>query len=280
MIKMQIDRVIEMMHKDGKRRNYSPRTIETYNHALKKFFRIYQTDPRNIKKKDIEHYVDQLILWNKSSSTINIHVSALKYFYEKVLNKKCTVNIPIAKNVKRIPDYLEKEEIVSLLKAISSQKHKLMISLLYSSGMRVSELLNLKVKELDLKLLQGWVRDGKGRKDRPFIIAKSLLQELKEWTLKLKNNDYLFSNNNQPMSPSTVRVILKKASKNANIKKNVHPHTLRHSFATHLAKSGYSASEIQPILGHKSIETTLIYTHIAKLQLLNIKSPFDTLDSL
>jgi integrase/recombinase XerD len=274
---MDIARLIEMMQKDGKRRNYSPRTIDTYNHALRKFFRIYSIDPRKIKKNDIENYVDQMIKWNKSYNTINVHVSALKYFYEKVLKKRCTINIPIAKKTTRIPTYLEKDEIVSLINCISNKKHRLMVSLLYSSGMRVSELLNLKVKDLNFKQLQGWVREGKGRKDRPFIIAKSLFNELTEWGNKLGNNDYLFSNKDKPMSSSTVRIILKKAAKKANIKKGVHPHTLRHSFATHLANNGYSASEIQPILGHKSIETTLIYTHIANLQLLNIKSPLDSL---
>lgn len=280
---VDIDKVAEMMIQDGKRRNYSPRTIETYNHALNKFFRIYRVDPRNIKRNDLEKYVDQMIKWNQSTSTINVHVSALKYFYQKVLKKNCSVHVPIGKYRKRIPTFLEIDETVALLNAIENKKHKLMISLLYSSGMRVSELLHLKVKELDINNGQGWVRRGKGNKDRPFVIAEKLKNDLQVWieNSRLDQEDYLFSNpKNKIMSGSTVRVILKKAAGKAEIKKNVHPHTLRHSFATHLAVNGYSATDIQSILGHQNLETTMVYTHIAKLKMLNIKSPYDQLQQL
>ena len=269
--------VFEKMIRDGKRRNYSPRTIETYNHALTKFFGIYNIDPRKITTKNIESYIDQLILWNKSYNTINVHVSAIKYFYGNVLNKKCAVRIPIAKQQKRLPTYLEKNEIVKLLSVIHNNKHYLMISLLYSSGMRVSELLNLKIKDLDLIHLQGWIRQGKGNKDRPFIIAQSIQTQIKEYVQNKNKSEYLFSNKGNKMSASTIRVILKKAAKKSNLQKHVHPHTLRHSFATHLAQNGYAATDIQPILGHKDIETTMIYTHIANLKLLNIESPLDSL---
>jgi len=153
-----------------------------------------------------------------------------------------------------------------------------MITLMYSAGLRVSELLNLKVKDLQLDQNYGWVRSGKRNKDRIFVIAKSVRDYLTEWTHDLLSEDYIFSNNRKRMSTQTVRMVIKKALKQSNIKKNVHPHTLRHSFATHLLENGYAVTDVQPLLGHSKIETTLIYTHMAKPKLLNIISPLDNLN--
>tara|TARA_Y100000310_G_C20580646_1_gene762791 strand:- start:109 stop:951 length:843 start_codon:yes stop_codon:yes gene_type:complete len=272
--------VMEMVRKEALRRGYSLETIKTYNSCLEKFFRIYRKDPKSITKKDVENYVDQMVKWNRASSTINVHVSALQFFFSKVLKKKLMVDIPYSKRRKRFPEYLIKEDLVRLLNVIDNKKHKLIVALLYASGMRLSELLNLRVKEIDFINNQGWVRGGKGNKDRPFILAHSLKQDLQSWIKEnnLENDSLLFTGRKGKLNSSTVREILKKASKKANLK-HVHPHMMRHSFATHLALAGHSASEIQSLLGHSNIETTITYTHMARIQMLNIKSPYDSLST-
>ncbi len=260
------------------RRGYSPRTIETYNHCLDKFFRIHQK-PKQVTNQDVQNYIDNLIKWNRGSSTINVHICALKFYFQKVLKKKLMVEVPTLKRRKRYPTHLTQEEVMLIIKNINNHKHKLMIKLLYSAGLRVSELLNLKVIDLEIEQGQGWVRAGKGNKDRPFIIAENIKNELTDWISNLETNDYVFTSRNGRMSPSSIRLILKRAAKKASISKNVHPHTLRHSFATHLSEQGHAATEIQPLLGHRNIETTLIYTRMARIKLLNIKSPFDKMEA-
>ena len=184
----------ELVRQKGLRLNLSPRTIKTYQHCLQKFFRSNNIDPIYLKKQDIEKYIYKLINKNRSSSTINVYLSALKFFYQKVLNKRLTVNIEFQKNVKRLPEFLTQNEIQQVFKVIKNPKHLLIIKLLYSAGLRVSELTNLKVKDLQLGEEYFWVRQGKGRKDRPAIIAKNLNQQLKQWIQKqqLDFNHYLF----------------------------------------------------------------------------------------
>jgi len=225
--------------------------------------------------------MDYLIEKRYSGSTLNVHLSALKFFYEKVLNKKLTVNVFFKRTRKKDPVYLTKEELIHFLDCIENKKHKLMIVLLYSAGFRVSELVNLKVKDLNFDEKHGWVRDGKFRKDRIFLIAERVKEDLFKWIVdnKLHDDDYLFKGNSAQYSISAIRNIIKKAAMKSGLSKNISPHTLRHSFATHLAENKYSALEIQPLLGHKSVETTMIYTHMAYSKLYNVKSPYDSLNS-
>ena len=178
-----------------------------------------------------------------------------------------------------MPTVLDKEEIVNLINSIENKKHQLMIKLIYSAGLRVSELLNLKVHDLNLINNFGYVRSGKGNKDRLFIIADSLKQELFDYIIdnRLNQDSYIFKSYRGMMSPRSVQEILKKAAKKAKIEKRVHPHTLRHSFATHLIENSYSVSEVQSLLGHKSPETTQIYLHVATPNFLSVRSPLDDL---
>lgn len=151
---------------------------------------------------------------------------------------------------------------------------------MYASGLRVSELVHLKVKDVEIDRGFGWVRKGKGNKDRPFIIAEKLRDEIDKHIClnKLDSFDYLFKSfEGMKISPSTIQRIVKKAAKNAKIRKNVHPHTLRHSFATHLIEDGCDVKNVQGLLGHSNIQTTMVYVHIANPRLLVVKCPFDNL---
>ena len=274
--------IYELVRQKGLRLNISPRTIKTYQHCLKVFFKTVRIDPLKLKKRDIENYIYHLIDQKRSSSTINVHLSSLKFFYQKVLNRRLTIYIPLQKNVKRLPEFLTVAELKKVFAAIDNPKHLLMIKLLYSAGLRVSELCNLRVKDLQLEQSYLWVRQGKGRKDRSTVISKYLINQLMSLIQneQLSNSDYLFSPYSKRRSyhPRSIHAIVKKASIIAKVRKNIHPHTFRHSFATHLVEQGNSIQEVQPLLGHTSIRTTMKYLHMARPNINNVISPLDQLE--
>jgi integrase/recombinase XerD len=272
--------ILEKFKKEGLRRRYSLKTIHTYLFCIKNFLEYCSKEPKKFTKHDIISYLDKIAEKGKAGSTINVNLQALKFMMEYVLNKrKYFYNIRYSKVTRKLPTVLNKEEIIKLMNSIDNQKHKLMIKLIYSAGLRVSELLNIKIENLDLMNNFGYVRNGKGAKDRLFIIADKLKQEIFDYIIKnnLRQESFLFSSYNGRMSSRTVQEILKKASIKAGIKKRVHPHTLRHSFSTHLIENGYSISDVQSLLGHKSPETTMIYVHITSPKFLTIRSPLDDL---
>ena len=172
---------------------------------------------------------------------------------ENILNKRLTYKIRYSKVPRKLPTVLTKEEVKCLFESIENDKHRLMVQLLYSAGLRVSELINLKVEDFEFGKNYGWVRNGKGGKDRYFVLAEKLNNTIQGLIRdnKLNYNSYLFKGNKkQHISKETIGKIIKDAAKKAKIKKNVHAHTLRHSFATHLIEDGYSINEIQSLLGH------------------------------
>src|SRR3989344_774409 len=247
--------IIELVKKEMFRRKYSERTIHSYLFFLRKFLRYCHKEPRKISKKDIKGYLEKLSAKNVSGSAINVNLNALKFMLENILNKRFMIKIRYSKTPKTLPSVLGKEEVFRLIKAIKNEKHRLMVRLMY-----------------------GFVRHGKGNKDRMFIIPDSLKEELIKYVKNKSSYDsWLFESYNGHISSRTLQVIIKKAAKEAKIKKNVHPHTLRHSYATHLIENGYDVTSVQSLLGHNSAETTMIYLHIAKPKMINVKSPLDSL---
>ncbi len=268
----------QLIRRQGRLRNLSPRTIKTYIHCVDLFMRRAKKEVKAIRRKDIENYLLQLRDQNKSRSTLNVHLSAIKFLFETILRKKVTVSIPLSRKEKKLPLVLSQKEVRSLLHCIQNPKQQFMIQLLYGAGLRVSELCNLRKKDLDLENSVGWVRQGKGRKDRRFIIPRSLVQKLMDYTRSCKEEDYVFKGYRGAYSSRSVYEIVKRARKKAGIKKKIHPHTLRHSFATHLVENGYDVERIQSLLGHSSVETTMIYVHVAQMKRLHVESPLDHLD--
>jgi len=187
--------VIYLMQKEMLRRNLSPRTITTYTECIKHFFKKCRKEPRKITKKDIKEYIDYLIEKRKSGSTINVHLNSIKFLMEEILSKRLFYKIKYSKTPKSLPTFLTKQEVFDLLNYIENKKHKLMITLMYSAGLRVSELINLKVQDMDFNSSIGWVRKGKGRKDRLFIIAEKLKEDLAIYITNenLEDNTFLFS---------------------------------------------------------------------------------------
>jgi len=256
----------------------SPYTLRNYLKANRDFLSFTKKQPEQINEDDVKLYLSERNDSLSSSSTI-VFLSALKYAYSNILKKDPTIAIKRPKKEIRLPTVLTKEEIKQLFEALDSKKSKLMVSLLYACGMRVSELVHLKVADLDFEEKIGQIRQAKGKKDRIFNIPDFLISKLKKRAEKQKekNQELLFSGPKGALSSRNIQKIISKAAKRAKIEKSVHPHTLRHSFATHLLEKGVDIRHIQKLLGHSSISTTELYTHLSTEELKKIKSPLDEL---
>jgi len=259
-----------------KLRGFSKRTIETYLFWNRKFLENVKKDPENVTEDDIKNYISNKMSEKLSSKSIVLIKAALRFFYDEIL-KKNIVNLKSPKILKKLPVVLTKEEVKKLIDSVENEKHKLIIKLLYSSGLRLGELTNLKIGDLELDENIGWVRSGKGGKDRIFILSKKLVSELGNFTKNMNGNNFLFAGRNGKMSERNVQKIVILAASRAGIEKQVHPHTLRHSFATHLLESGENIRKIQELLGHSDLSTTQIYTHISTDELKKVKNPLDDL---
>jgi len=279
MVYIPID-IEEAVKKECKRRRYSDKTIKTYIYCIDRFLRWCGKDLGKISKKDVRFFLEYLSEKERAGNTLNTYHMAIRFLFEDVLDKRIWIDIKYSKVPKKLPVVLNKEEIRRLFEAIDNKTHELMIKLMYSAGLRVSELINLKVEDLNLKQGFGYVRQGKGNKDRIFIIAENLKGELREYIGKKKLNEYPYlfmSNRERKYSVRSLQQIIKKATKKAKINKQISCHTLRHSFATHLIENEYSLIDVQVLVGHKSPETTFTYLHTISPKLLNIKSPIDSL---
>ncbi len=256
----------------------SPYTIKNYVRANSELLEYTKKAPKEINIDDVKAFMAEN-LSDKASSSIILFLAAIRFAYSSLLKTDPTAGIKRPKKEKRIPTVLTKDEVKRLISVLETRKSKLMISLLYACGMRVSELVNLKISSLDFRDKIGHVVQGKGRKDRIFNIPEFLLQDLQEQAEKQKqfDNEFLFSGPKGRLSSRNIQKIVEKAAMKAGIEKQVHPHTLRHSFATHLLENGIDIRKIQELLGHSDLSTTQIYTHISTEELKKVKSPIDSL---
>jgi site-specific recombinase XerD len=259
------------------RRGNSPRTAETYLNCIDQFFKKCNKDISKISKIDVREFLNNMAEKKAAGNTLNVYLNALKFLFEEILHKNMRLNIKYSKKPKTLPVVLTQREVKQLIDAVKNPGHKLMVELMYSAGLRVSELVNLKAKDLELDNWHGWVRHGKGNKDRAFVIARKIKDRLAKKVSKLEQEDYLFSGNEGHISQRTIQEIIKDATKKASIKKKVHCHTLRHSFATHLIENGNSVSSVQSLLGHNNVNTTMVYVHLATNRLIDVESPLDKL---
>ncbi|MBS3091116.1 tyrosine-type recombinase/integrase [Candidatus Pacearchaeota archaeon] len=274
---IDIERAIK---RECERRRYSPRTARTYIHCVNKFLTLSGKTLDKISKGDASEFLHHLSERGKSGSTINVYHMAIRFLFMDILRKNIRLDIKYSKVPLKLPEILTKEETRKLINAISNEKHRLMVGFMYSAGLRVSEMLDMKVCDIDFKNNYGFVRNGKGGKDRIFVLSQKIKPEIKEIIAKekLSSGDLIFRNRNgKKYSTRSIQKIVKRAAMIAEINKKVHPHTLRHSFATHLIENDYSINEVQTLLGHKSLETTMIYVHLAAPNILKIKSPIDNL---
>jgi len=268
---MQIQ--LSLVERELKIRNYSPRTIKIYLYALKEYF-IFKKDGFHIFNEDT---TKNFLLFSRdkiSPRSQNIYLGAIKFYYYNIakINKK--IEIKSAKVLKKLPAVLSKAEINLIIDSISNSKHKLMLAISYGAGLRVSELINLKVQDINTAELTVYLRGAKGQKDRLSILSEKIIPDLKEIIKKKSKNDYLFDNGaRNKLTSRTAQKIFENALKKAKIKKEASFHSLRHSFATHLLENGVDIRYIQSLLGHQNIRTTQIYTQVTNPGLKNIKSP-------
>jgi integrase/recombinase XerD len=254
-------------------RGYADHTKRNYLHFNQEFLDFIKKSPDTIEKEDIKKYLAYLVGSKKTAPrSVNLARAALLFFYNTVLEKNiATIKIP--KVLQSLPSVLTKEEVKALILGARTEKSAFIIQLLYATGLRVSEICNLKVADLQVEQGIGWVREGKGGKDRMIVLPHELHKEL---SLK-KPENYVLEGVNGPLTERTVQSIVHNAAKRAKINKKVTPHTLRHSFATHLLEAGNDIRIIQELLGHANLQTTQIYTHVSNEQKMKVKNPLDSL---
>lgn len=263
-------------------KRYSPSTIRTYTEALKSFLVFYRDKPiQEISNDDVIIYTNDYILKNNlSASYQNQIVNAIKLYFKTVRETKIEIEkIHRPKRSKLLPNVLSKEEVKLILEAHSNIKHKMMLSLIYSCGLRCGELLALEPVHIDSKRNIVLLKNAKGKKDRIAPLSPKILDMLREYYTLHKPTKYLFEGQvkGKPYDARSLQLILKQALTKAKITKPVTLHWLRHSFATHLLESGTDLRFIQELLGHNSSKTTEIYTHVSTKSIQQIKSPFDDL---
>jgi integrase/recombinase XerD len=263
-------------------KRYSQNTIKTYSEALHSFLYFFREKVvTDITNEDLIVYNNDYILKNNLSASFqNQIVNAIKLFYSTVQNKKIILeNIHRPKRAKLLPNVLSKEEVKLILNAHVNFKHKMMLSMVYSCGLRRSELLNLKPIDIDSKRNLIFIHQAKGKKDRIAPLSPKILAMLREYYLGYKPKIWLFEgyNSGEQYAEQSLQSVLKSAVCKAGIEKPVTLHWLRHSYATHLLESGTDLRYIQELLGHSSSKTTEIYTHVSTKNLQQIRSPFDDL---
>ncbi len=268
----------EAVRRECRRRRYSDRTAKTYVYCIDRFLNFTGKTLDRISKKDVRLFLEDLSEKERAGNTMNVYHMAIRFLFEEVLDKRIWIDISYSKIPEKLPVVLSKDEVKSLFEAIGNEKHRLMVELMYSAGFRVSELINLHVKDIEIEKGFGFIRSGKGNKDRIFILADSLKDRIRNLIGEevLGPESYLFcSNRKKKYDVRSLQQIVKKAGKKAKINKKISCHTLRHSFATHLIENGHSVSEVQSFLGHKSPETTIVYLHTSLPNMIKIKSPLD-----
>jgi len=262
-------------------KQYAINTAKTYTHLFEVFINYYKDKAlAEIDENHIRSYLQILVRQKKSASYINQMINSIKFYYEVVMempNRFYSIERPIKRET--LPKVISLEEVQGIINNTNNIKHRCIVSLLYSAGLRRSELLNLKLEDIDSKRMVINIKHGKGNKDRLSILSPTVLENLRIYYIKWKPKDYLFEGQKGGRySEQSVLQIIKKAAKKAGIIKNITPHMLRHSFATHLLENGTDIRYIQVLLGHSSTRTTEIYAQVATNQLKMIKSPIELLN--
>ena len=276
----------KMMLEELQRRNYSQHTTRYYIRTVEDFARRFNLPPDRLGPRHIREYQAELFQKRKlSAGTVTNRLAALRFFYIKTLKKAWSIaETPYPKKTHRLPTILSQEEVARLIDAAGTPFYRTLLITLYATGLRCAELTLLKVSDIDSKRMVIRVQGGKWRKDRDVMLSPKLLEELRKHWLRLrrKPSDWLFPGNrwhtaHYPIDTKTVWHACDGAAKRANLKKAVHPHTLRHCFATHLLEAGADLHTIQILLGHRDLKETTIYLHLSERHLHATASPLDSL---
>ncbi len=270
--------VLDRLLQELRSRNRSPRTVETYLDFNRQFLAFVSKPAEEVTSDDVRRFQGHLLDRGLSPARVNLGLSALWFLYDQVLGKSLFARYERLKNPKKLPVVLTQDEVSRLIRGAGSRKSRLLLELLYGTGLRVSEASRLKVADLEFQGLRGWVRGGKGGKDRPFILPRTLAEAIRHYLdSRRAESPWLFTGRNTHVSVRSIQGIVARAARRASIQKRVTPHTLPHTFATHLLEAGVDVRHIQVLLGHSNLSTTQIYTQVSPEQLSKVTSPLDVL---
>ncbi len=265
---------LEQTGQELRLRNYSLKTIKSYLNCLKDYFEFKKINLDEINENNIKTFLLKKQDKNYAPQTINLYLNAIKFFYREILKIPKKINLKFAKRSKKLPIVLSREEIKNIIDVIRNPKHKLIVSLAYGAGLRISEVVNLKVKDVDLKELTIHLKNAKNKKDRITIFPEKIKNYIQNFVASKNLNDYLFeSERGGKLTERTAQKVFENTLQKTGIKKDATFHSLRHSFATHLLENGVDVRYVQELLGHQNIRTTQIYTQVTNPKLKNIKSP-------
>jgi site-specific recombinase XerD len=276
-----MEKSLQKMKAEMQLRGLSKKTKEEYLFKINLFQNHYKKPASQISEDEIKKFILYLLNEKKhSASTINTYYAALKFLYRKTLKQNWNEEeIPRMKKSRKLPSILSKEEVHSVFNATNNIKHKCILMTVYGSGLRLGEVANLKVSDIDSKGMRIFIRRGKGDKDRYAILSETNLTVLRDYWKIFRTRDWLFEGKTKGMhiSKRAVQDLFKLAAKKAGINKSVSIHTLRHCFATHLLEANVNLFHIKQLLGHSDIKTTTSYLQLVNLKTLNLKSPLDTI---
>ena len=271
----QLDSLIGLKN-ELKLRNYSDKTCKAYINVNLRFLDYCQKSPKSVQNKDIKRYLEHRRHRGAGSSTLSVTLNALKFYYTKVLKRKFFLDIKHPKHRQRLPVVLSLSEVAELLNSVKNEKYYLAFSLMYGSGLRISEVLPLKVADFDFEQKTIHVKAGKGNKDRITVLSSKLIPKIQDYIKQNNIEQLLFvGRNGKMLTTRSLQKMFRICLKKSNIKKQATCHSLRHSFATHLLENNTDIRYIQKLLGHKKLETTQIYTLVSSRSVNGIKSPAD-----
>lgn len=271
---MKLEDLLAKIKLELKLRNFSRQTVETYLFCLSSYFKYIKTVSPAPDTPKIKTYLLAKQATGLSSQTLNVHLHAIKYFYREIAKSSAPIGIKFARTASRLPAVLSRDEIQAIIMSIENHKHRLMITLAYAAGLRVSELMSLRIADVDLKELTIHIKGGKGNKDRITIFPEKITDSLNNIISSRNGTDFVFaSDRGGKLTERTAQNIFAAALKKSRVKKPATFHSLRHSFATHLLENGTDIRYVQALLGHANIRTTQIYTKVTNPALKKIKSP-------
>ena len=272
----------QRMLEDMQLRRLSPHTVEAYLRAVSQLAKFYNRSPDRISKEEVRAFLVDLVKRKKSASTYNQVRCALIFFYRVTLGREFALaRILCQRTGKKLPTVLSQTEVVEFFRAAWSLKYRTLFMTAYAAGLRVSEVINLEVKDIDSKRMVLHVHSGKGQKDRVVMLSEKLLPVLREYWQTYRPTGKMFypgQDRQRALDRKDVLLTCRRMARRAGIAKRVTPHTLRHSFATHLLEAGTDIRTIQMLLGHRSLRTTAMYTLVSPARLAAAKSPLDLLD--
>lgn len=271
----------DLMDRELRVRGLAKRTRENYLQYMRSFVRHFMLPPDRLTIEHVKQYQFHLTKdRGYAYSSFNGHVCAIRFFYNYVLDLGWDVKrIPYQKRGRKLPVVLSRAEVLALFDAVQNLKHRTILMALYAGGLRIGEVLRLRARDIDSGRMMIRIEQGKGRKDRYVMLSAKLLETLRRYWRECRPGHWLFPGKDpaRPLSHSSVRSFFRRARKRTGIQKEICPHALRHSFATHLLERGVNLRVIQRLLGHRSLRTTELYTHVAQTDIVNTASPLDDL---